>query len=176
MADLFRASADGRRACWAAVAWRHACRWRTWSLQWLQKLSIKYRKPQIAAERHRFTQKPWQEWPGHRRVMFRLKRRTKAATNCSKNWGNWSWAERHSMCCTNHLEIDLHCGTYSTADALLPVVVVAALEGWHRPCAHCGGIHLVQSVGFPLAVHCPSGFKEKHTFVLHILSALHLSP
>lgn len=61
---------------------------------------------------------------------------------------------------------DVHCGTCSTEDAPLPVATEAAPEGWHRPCARCGGIHLVQSVWFPRGVHCPSGFWEKHAFII----------
>lgn len=37
--------------------------------------------------------------------------------------------ERNGLVCIYRLEIDLQCGTYSTEDALLPLVVEAALEG-----------------------------------------------
>lgn len=66
---------------------------------------------------------------------------------------------------TAHLK-RLICGTYSTEDAPLPVVVGAAPEGWRTPCARCGGIHLAPSVWFPLVAHCPSGFREKNIFVI----------
>lgn len=76
---------------------------------------------------------------------------------------------RNSLSCIYRLEIDLHCGTCSTEDALLHEVAEAVQEDWHRPCAHCGGIHPVRSVWFPLAAHCPSGFKEKCTLILSVL-------
>ena len=71
-------------------------------------------------------------------------------------------------------ETEPQCGTYSTGDTPLPVAAEAALGGWYRPCARCGGIHPVRSAGCPLAAHCPSALNEKHTFInaFHLCSEL----
>lgn len=76
------------------------------------------------------------------------------------------------------LERGLRCNTCSTEGVLLPEEEEAALEGWCRPCARCGGTHPAQSAWRPLAVHCPSSLEEKHVFVtvLHLFVPLKVNP